>query len=176
MRWLPVLLSLCVAVPLAGQEQEPPEQTEAEEAGARWLRLGLFGFAARAGADFEDEGQVVVSFALDVGDLYTERVRIRPSGEIGVLGGDNTYVANLELLYRLMPDTAVAVPYIGVGVALAGREDCALYPDCPAVWAQFAVGFELRFRERFSWLLEYHPEDALRRHRLFVGLTTRRGS
>jgi hypothetical protein len=37
-----------------------------------------------------------------------------------------------------------------------------------------ALGFELRLREGLAWLLECRPEDALRRHRIFIGLTTRR--
>jgi hypothetical protein len=46
--------------------------------------------------------------------------------------------------------------------------------SCPRVLLQFGLGFELKIDEHFSWLLEYHGEDALRRHRVLVGLTTKR--
>lgn len=61
------------------------------------------------------------------------------------------------------------------GLALAGRDDCEFEPSCPGVWLQFALGVELTFRDNMSWVFEYHVEDALRRHRLFFGLTSRRG-
>lgn len=38
------------------------------------------------------------------------------------------------------------------------------------------LGFYLQLRDQISWLLECHGEDAIRRHRLFIGLTPRRGS
>lgn len=176
MRLLFAFLPLMVAAPLVAQEPEAespePLNTEGER---RWVQFGLYGFGARVGADFQDDGQAVASFSLDVGYIYTDRLRVRPSGELGWLNGPNTYVANVELLYRFTPDTNVAVPYVGAGIALAGRGDCALDPGCPALWAQFVLGFEMRFRGQISWLLEYHAEDAIRRHRLLVGLTTRRG-
>jgi hypothetical protein len=37
-------------------------------------------------------------------------------------------------------------------------------------------GFEMHYRSTFNWLLEYHGMDALRRHRVYIGLTTRRGN
>jgi hypothetical protein len=40
---------------------------------------------------------------------------------------------------------------------------------------QFALGFEIRIRDRIAWLVEYHPLDALRRQRILIGFTTRRG-
>lgn len=139
------------------------------------IQVGLYGFSARGGVDVEGDGQALVSVALDIGSLFVDRLRMRPSGEIGVLNGDNTYVANLELVYRFTSDADAAVPYIGTGIGLAGRGACATDPNCPALWVQFALGFELRVRDRLSWLLEYHPEDAFRRQRMFIGLTTRRG-
>ena len=39
---------------------------------------------------------------------------------------------------------------------------------------RLALGFELPMWDGFSWFIEYHPQDALRRHRIFVGLSTRR--
>jgi len=37
-------------------------------------------------------------------------------------------------------------------------------------------GLELHYRSTFNWLLEYHGMDVLRRHRIYVGFTTRRGN
>jgi hypothetical protein len=102
-------------------------------------------------------------------------VRLRPSAEIGLGDSVTTYVVNLELLFRFTADSELAVPYVAFGPALYSQERCATAVDCPQVWAQFALGFEIRFRGHMNWLLEYHGEDALRRHRFFIGLTTRRG-
>ena len=150
------------------QESEPGPPTPR-------TALGLMGFSARGGVDFEGEGQVVVSVALDLGYVLTRRLRLRPSGELGFLGGDNTYVGNAELIYRFRPDADAAVPYVGTGLGLFGRAACGADPACPRVWLQFALGFELRIRPGVRWLLEYHPEDAFRRQRVFVGLASEGG-
>lgn len=165
-------LLMCTATLSAQTEYQPPET---DGATSRPFQLGIFGFSARAGVDFEAQGQALASFALDLGDLYTDRLRLRPSAELGFGWGYNTYVANLEVVYRFTADTVIAVPYVGGGVALAGQEECGAIDDCPSVWAQFVLGFEMKLRDPISWLLEYHAEDSFRRHRLFVGLTTRRG-
>ena len=138
--------------------------------------LGLYGFGVRGGVDFEGEGQAVVSVAFDIGHLFTDRLRIRPTAELGFLGLDNTYLASAELVYRILDDRETAVPYVGAGLGLWGREECATDDDCPGVWLQFALGFEIRIRDHISWLVEYHPLDALRRQRILIGFTTRRGS
>lgn len=136
--------------------------------------IGLYGFSARGGADFEGPGQAIVSVALDVGHLFTRRLRLRPSGDLGFLGDDNTYVASFEVLYRLLDDTRAAVPYVGAGLGLFGQELCGQDPGCPGVWIQFAAGIELRARDPMNWLVEYHAMDAFDRHRFMIGLTTRR--
>jgi hypothetical protein len=118
----------------------------------------------------------VASVALDMGDLYTDRLRLRSSAELGFGWGDNTYVANMEVIHRLTSDRVIAVPYVGAGFALAGREGCDLADDCPSFWVQFVLGFEFKLRDQINWLLEYHAEDALKRHRIFIGLTTKRGN
>lgn len=165
-------LVIVLAAPAAAQEFVPPEESGA----AHGLRVGLFGFATRVGVDFAGGNQAIVSVALDAADVFTDRVRLRPSFEIGLGDSLNSYVGNLEFLYRFTPDTEIAVPYVGFGLAVWSRQRCAAVADCPDVWAQFALGFELRFRGPMNWLLEYHGEDWLRRHRFFIGLTTRRGS
>lgn len=158
------------AVPVAarGQDFEPATPTPR-------TALGLMGFSARGGVDFQDGGQAVVSVALDLGYVLTPRLRLRPSGELGFLGGDNTYVGNAELIYRFRPDADAAVPYVGTGLALFGRAACGADPACPRVWLQFALGFEVRIRPGVRWLMEYHPENAFRRQRVFVGLASEGG-
>ena len=159
---------------LYGQEEVVGEKPLEER--MEWVRFGLLGFGMRVGADLEGGGQAVGGGALDLGHVYSERFRIRLVGELGFDPGPNTYVGSIELLYRFTPDTAPAIPYVGTGIGIAGAEDCGANPDCPNVWWQFALGFELPMRDGFSWFIEYHPQDALRRHRIFVGLsTTRRG-
>lgn len=153
---------------LACQEFEPPGGSPSG------FQLGLMGFGVRAGLDFEDDDQFVLGLALDLGDLGSPRVRMRPSAELGVGGIADTYVFNLEVMFRFTDDGPVAVPYFGLGLGVFGRERCDAAPDCPDAWANAVLGFELRFRPTFNWLLEYHGLDALRRHRLYVGLTTRR--
>jgi hypothetical protein len=138
------------------------------------VRLGLFGFGTRLGFDVAGDNQVVGGITLDAGHLFSDRVRVRPSVEVGVGDGPNSYVLNFELMYRFVSDRETAVPYTGFGLGVWGQGECAVVPGCPGVWPQFALGFELKIREHFNWLLEYHAEDTFSRHRLFIGLTTRR--
>lgn len=152
----------------------PPDSGERE--GRSAVRLGLFGFGAAAGVDLSDDDDLVLAHSIDAGDFFTPRLRLRPSFELGPGGPGDSYVANLDLMYRFAPDAAVAIPYLGVGLAVQGHEACSTDSNCPNLWAQFALGFELPLRESFNWMVEYRGEDALRRHRLFVGLVTRRGS
>jgi hypothetical protein len=169
----PLLFLIMLVGPLAAQDFAPPED---EEAAPTTLKFGLHGFSSRLGLDFTGSNQIVASSALDVLDLYSERVRFRPSFEIGVGGGVDTYLVNAELVYRFAADNERAIPYVGFGLGIYGQPGCSAAPRCPRVWPQFALGFELHLRGTFNWLLEYHGEDALRRHRFFLGLATRRGS
>ncbi len=139
------------------------------------FRLGLFGFAARAGIDFAGEDQLVFGYSLDMGDLYTDRLRMRAVGEIGLGASGDTYVAGGELTYRFVPDGTLAVPYLGGGLGLYSQEGCGDVAGCPALWLQFALGFEISIRAPMRWLVEYHAGDSLSHHRFFVGLTTTRG-
>jgi hypothetical protein len=163
-------------LPVAARAQEfiPPKDQSIDTTASR-VRLGIFGFGMRMGVDFSGRNQAVLSPTLDAGDLFTDRVRFRPSAEVGVGDTAVTYVMNLELMYRFTADKEAAVPYIGFGGGVYSQERCGAAPDCPRVWAQFALGFEIKFRQNMNWLLEYHGEDGLRRHRFFIGLTTRRG-
>lgn len=172
MRWIPIA---CLMVALGTPQlcaQDQPEPTGS----SRSTAIGLYGFSAMGGVDLEGEGQAIAAVAIDAGHLLTRRLRIRPSGEIGFLGPDNRYLLNLELLYRFADDSHLAVPYVGTGLGLGGREECGSDPGCPSVWLQFVLGFDMRIRQNISWLLEYHPADAFRRQRIMIGFTTRRGN
>src|SRR5438132_1656276 len=147
-----------------------------KQAAGRGTRIGLFGFSVRSGPDLSHGRQLVLGAGLDGGDLFSSRVRVRPSVEIGVFNGPNTYVASLEALYRFATDDETAVPYAGGGFSIAGHDGCGTDAACPALWANVVVGFELRYRSTFNWLFEYHAMDAFRRHRFYFGLTTRRGN
>lgn len=165
------LASLLVGASLSAQQFQPPKN--APHAGTR---IGLFGFGVRGGIDFRKSEQFIIGATLDLGDLFTDRIRLRPSAEVGVFNGANTYVGNFEALWRFTNDEEVATPYIGAGIGVAGRDGCAADPQCPDLWVNAVFGFELHYRSTFNWLLEYHGMDAMRRHRLYIGLTTRRGN
>ena len=165
-----VMLTL-VTGPAAGQEFLPPE--EATTRGAFWL--GLEGFSARFGAQVGDESEAVVMIALDLGNLGSDRIRLRPSVEFGFGNRNNTYVINADVAFRLTEETAPAIPYLGLGIGLIGLESCGDAPGCPTVSPQFALGFEAHVSDALNWLVEYRAEDGFGRHRILVGLATRRG-
>ena len=165
------LVALLAVHQAAAQQFQPPKN--AKHGGTR---IGLFGFGVRGGVDFRRSGQLVLGSTLDLGDLFSNRFRIRPSAEIGVFNGPNTYVGNFEVLWRFTDDEEVATPYIGLGLGVAGRQGCGSDPQCPGLWLNTAFGFELHYRSTFNWLVEYHGMDRMRVHRLFIGLTTRRGN
>jgi len=171
--WLTVLLAAGGLTGLAAQEFHPPQ---VRPAGGRGTHLGLFGFGVRGGIDLAGSTQMVFGVTLDAGNIVSPRFRVRPSGEIGFFNGRNSYVGSLEALYRFTGDEQVATPYVGAGFSLAGHQSCGADPDCPDVWANLAVGFELHYRSTFNWLLEYHGMGGFRHNRLYVGLTTRRGN
>ncbi len=173
--WL--LLCLACVSPvgqLAAQDFTPPEVGGQESDQGSKIKIGFYGFGTRLGWDLDD-GAGIISITVDLGDLGSDQVRLRPSAEIGFAEDNDTYVVSAEILYRFTPDTDKAIPYMGFGLALAGRDNCSTGPSCPEAWLQFVLGFEVGFRSSMNWLLEYHAEDALTRHRLFFGFTTRRG-
>jgi len=165
-------LSLLLATAAPAQEFQPP----AAGGPRSGTRLGLFGFGVRGGLELSHQSQMVFGATLDVGQLWTDRFRLRASGELGVFNGPNTFVASGEALYRFAEDASTVIPYVGAGFGMAGRDDCSSDPDCPDLWVNVVVGAELHFRSTYSWLLEYHAMDLFDRHRLYVGLTTRRGN
>ena len=162
---------LVAAAPAAAQQFSPPR---AKASGK--TKIGLYGFGVRAGIDPKGAGQVVLGTTLDIGNLFSNRVRLRPSVEVGVFNGANTYIASFESLWRFTDDEEVATPYLGAGMSIAGHADCGADPDCPGLWLNAVLGFELRYRSTFNWVVEYHAMDLFRRHRFYIGLTTRRGN
>src|SRR2546422_881368 len=168
-----LLAMLVAATPLGAQEFHPPAVRRSSDQGTR---LGLFGFGVRSGVDLSGNTQLVLAVTLDAGNLASSRLRLRPSGEIGVFNGDNTYIGSFEALYRFTSDDQAATPYAGGGLSIAGHARCGNDPDCPALWVNAVVGVEIHYRSTFNWLLEYHVMDAFGHNRLYAGLTTRRGS
>ena len=166
-----VLLVSISAGAAAAQEFQPPRV----RSGAGGKGLGLLGFGVRGGVDL-GSGQMIFGATLDVGDLFTPRLRLRPSAELGVFKGDNTYIGSFEGLYRFTGDDEAAIPYIGTGLSLWGHANCGQDPKCPNLWINLVFGFELHYKSTFNWLLEYHGMDGMRRHRVYIGLTTRRGN
>lgn len=170
--WL-VAAGVTAAVRVAAQAfPAPPVQ----RAGPGGTRIGLLGFGVRAGADFTGNGSAVFGIAIDAGNLFANRLRLRPSAEIGMLNGPNTYVGSFEALYRLSADNEAVIPYLGAGIAIAGHADCATDTGCPGVWVNAVFGVEVRYRSTFNWLIEYHALDMFARNRVYLGLTTRRGN
>jgi hypothetical protein len=154
----------------AAQGFQPPRATRP----APGTRLGLFGFGVYGGLDVGGPSQIVIGGSFDIGNLFIERVRLRAAGEVGI-GGEDSFVASLETLFRFTGDAERTIPYVGVGMSIAGHDDCGMDPDCPDLWANLVFGFEMRFRATFNWMLEYHGMDVLRRHRFYLGFVTRRG-
>lgn len=167
-----VCLASLATTPGAAQEYQPPADAAATDGGTR---LGLDGFGVRGGLDFTHNGRLAVGATLDLGQLFTSRLRLRASAELSVFNGPNVYVGSLETLYYFTGPDERTRPYGGLGLGLAGGAECSADPDCPDVWANVVLGFELRFRPTFNWLLEYHGMDLLRENRIHVGLTTRAG-
>jgi hypothetical protein len=172
--WVMMVLAAGAAfAPARAQQFTPPAAPVAPVTGTR---IGLYGFGVRGGWDVTHGGQLITGATLDVGDLFSPRVRLRPSAELGVFNGSNTYAVSMEALWRFTEETQTAIPYVGAGLALASHDGCGPDPHCPSLWVNLVLGFELNYRSTFNWLLEYHGMDAMRRHRLYIGLTTRRGS
>jgi hypothetical protein len=147
------------------QEFEPPGGGALPGPGG--LRLGIFGFSSRAGADLKGQTQLLLASTVDIAQLWSPRVRLRPSFELGVGNTAKSLHVAGEVLFRFQPDEAPAIPYVGLGLGL--------YDDDRGeeLWPTIVMGFELPFRQTFNWLLEYHALDRLDRHRFLIGLSAR---
>ncbi|HEX4575317.1 MAG TPA: hypothetical protein VH158_09310 [Gemmatimonadales bacterium] len=172
-RWTTgVLLGAIAATSLSAQEFHPPPVRRSDHG----TRIGLMGFGVRSGIDLAGKSQLVLGVTLDAGHVGTSRFRLRPSGEIGVFNGLNSYVGSFEGVYRLTGDEQSVTPYTGAGFSVAGHDRCGSDASCPALWVNLLVGLEFRYRSTFNWLLEYHAMEGFRHNRFYIGLTTRRGN
>jgi len=138
--------ALLVAHGAAAQQFQPPKKR-----GARRTPSGCFGFGVRGGVDFRKSGQFVMEATLDLGDLLTNRIRLRPSAEVGVFNGPNTYVGNFEALWRFTTTRRWQTPYIGLGLAWRAAKVAAPIRHARAV-VKHRFGFELHYRSTFNWL------------------------
>jgi hypothetical protein len=166
-----LLSTVCAARVATAQDFVPPKNST-----HKGTRFGLFGFGVRGGLDLAGDGQFLLGTTLDMGNLFTDRVRMRPAFELGVFNGANTYAGSFDALWRFTAEEEVATPYLGAGFSLAGHDGCGNDAQCPDLWLNLTFGFELHYRSTFNWIVEYRAVDAFDKHRLFVGLTTRRGN
>jgi len=155
------------AAPAAAQEFQPPE-SHAASGGGSGMKVDLLGFSSRVGIDVTHGGAVVLGSAVDIAELGSPRVRLRPSFEYSGTGSVTSLHLATEIIYRFQPDRAPAIPYLGLG---AGYYAPSAGSD--KLWLNVVMGFELAFRPSFNWLIEYHSLDRLRRHRFLIGLSTR---
>ena len=153
----------------AAQEFQPPQGGRTPSA-ASGFRIDLLGFTTRAGIDLRSGGSLVLGSTVDVAELWSPNVRLRPSFEFNGGGAATAEHFALEVVYRFQPDQAEAIPYVGAGIGYFHPET-----GSSRTWPTLVMGFELRFRPSFNWLLEYHALDRLDRHRFLVGLATRGG-
>ena len=159
---------VCAAPRATAQEFQPPSGGGASPVAGSGLQFDVFSFSTRAGIDVSRPAQWVVGSTLDVAELWSPRVRLRPSLEVSSDGNVIRLHWSGEVTYRFQPDDAPAIPYVGIGVGHMSR--CG---GCTTIWPTVAMGFELRFRPAFNWLVEYHALDRLGRHRFLIGLATR---
>lgn len=164
-----VALPLALAARAARAQEFQPPSGGGESRGAR-LRIDLIGFSTRAGADLKSGGSPVLGSTFDIAELWSPNVRLRPSFEFSRAGRATAEHVAAEVIYRFQPDQAEAIPYMGVGLGYFHVED-----GSEKTWPTIVMGFELRFRPSFNWLLEYHALDRLDRHRFLIGLATRGG-
>ncbi|MGA2382279.1 MAG: hypothetical protein ABSG61_02485 [Gemmatimonadales bacterium] len=157
-----------VAPPAAAQEFHPPSGGGTASA-AGGPAVDIYSFSVRGGIDVSRSAQWVLGTTVDIAELWSPRVRLRPSLEIASDASSITTVHWAgEIIYRFQPDNAPAIPYLGIGIG--HMSNCH---SCTTVWPTIALGFELQLRPSFNWLIEYHALDRLGRHRFLVGLSTR---
>lgn len=165
---LPLCLLVASAGGLYGQELQLPRDLDA--AGRRGLRLDLIAVSERVGIDPTGTAQWVWGATVDLLELFSPQVRFRPSFEVSFDRRRLGLHWAGEIVYRFQGDSAPAAPYVGLGVGRYEQQQC---DRCPEVWPTVVMGFEVRFRPGFNWLLEYHGLDRLGRHRFLAGVATR---
>lgn len=169
-RWTRLTLLLCGlaagAAPAAAQDFQPPDAAVAGSSSG--MRIDLLGFTTRAGIDLSRGGAFVVGSTVDIAQLGSPQVRLRPSFEYSGSGATTAVHVSTEVIYRFQSDRAPAIPYVGLGLGYYAPSE-----GSERLWLNVVMGFELEFRPSFNWLLEYHALDRLGRHRFLVGLATR---
>ncbi len=166
---LPLALAVGSGGRARAQEFRPPASSGASSY-AGGFQLDLFGFTSRAGIDVTRPTSWVLGNTVDIAELWSPQVRLRPSVEVSHDGSTVRFHFAGELIYRFQPDNAPAIPYVGLGVGHMTK--CT---GCVTIWPTVTLGFELGFRPGFNWLFEYHALDRLGRHRFLIGLATRGG-
>ncbi len=174
------LTLLALAAPRAGaQEFVPPDRAgrpataspqapaQSSTATGTGIRLGLFGFSTRGGFQVNKGGQGVVGSALDLVELGTPLVRLRPGVEMGFSSSNHSLGVSVEIIYRFQSDQAPAIPYLGLGLGY--------YDDTTSsrVRPTGVMGFELALSRSVNWLIEYHAIDGFGRSRFLLGLSSR---
>lgn len=157
----------CVAAPAAAQDFQPPG-SRGVGGSAGGMRIDLLGFSSRVGIDATHGAALVLGSAVDVAELGSPRVRLRPSFEYSGTGSVTSLHVATEVIYRFQPDRAPAIPYLGLGLGYYAPSE-----GSDRLWLNVVMGFELAFRPSFNWLVEYHALDRLQRHRFLIGLSTR---
>ncbi|HXY19997.1 MAG TPA: hypothetical protein VEH83_08390 [Gemmatimonadales bacterium] len=157
---------VCAAPRAPAQEFQPPSGGGQGYGSGTGFEMDLFSFSTRAGIDVSRPAQWVVGSTVDIAEMWSPRVRLRPSLEVSSDGSTTRLHWSGEIIYRFQPDNAPAIPYVGLGVG--HMTNCA---GCTDLWPTVVMGFELRFRPAFNWLIEYHALDRLGRHRFLIGLS-----
>ncbi|MDH5805594.1 MAG: hypothetical protein OEZ54_10500 [Gemmatimonadota bacterium] len=169
--------TMFVVSPLNAQEFIPPTRSPRPDpvVEADGGSVGIAAFGAKFGWDFGGNGEPLVAVSVDLLSAWSDRVRLRSVVEIGFSRLDNTYVMGGELVYRYNSSSMPIVPFLGAGLALAGRDLCRVTVGCPAVWFQNSIGFEAFLRDNVNMMVEFRGENLWRRRRLFFGLITNLG-
>ena len=170
-RLVALLAAFTLAAAVARAQEFQPPSSGRPSTGPGGLRVDLIGFSTRAGIDVSGGTALVLGSAIDVAELWSPNVRLRPSVEFSGSGTTTALHVAIEVVYRFQPDRAPAIPYIGLGLGYFNQESGGVHK----VWPTIAMGFELAFRPSFNWLLEYHALDRIGRHRFMLGLSTRGG-
>ncbi len=159
------------------QEFTPPggSSSQASSGTSQGAEFGIFGFSTRAGVQVNRGVQGIIGSTVDVATLWSPQVRLRPSFEMGFGKNGKSLHGAVEVIYRLQPDDAPSIPYVGIGIGYfdSGSSADTTVPHVQKFWPTLVMGFELPFRPTFNWLFEYHSLDALGQHRFLVGLSTR---
>lgn len=158
------------------QEFTPPGGSSQSTPGvAPGVEFGILGFSTRAGIQVNRGTQGIIGSTVDVASLWSPQVRLRPSFEMGFGKYGKSLHGALEVIYRLQPDEAPAIPYLGAGLGYydSGTSADTTQPHIQKVYINLVMGFELPFRPSFNWLFEYHSLDRLGQHRFLIGLATR---